>query len=273
MIGAMMIHGITPGPEIIGKQPGLFWGMVASMLIGNVILVILNLPMIGIWVKLLKVPYPLLFPTILVFCCVGAYTVDNSIEDVVIMVHLVEVPLSTWPGTKPTEVASESWPELENPPPDALIGDVEPALGQELFHVAVAQGEPEIQPDRVSDDLGWELMTGVGDGLHAPILLPPSTIRVTKPTQGRQARRPAGPAIDHIRAGRQSAHRQGARPHHSAVDPEPRRRGDRVIGRRPVHGRPHQYRLARYGSQLMSSVSRLTINGGARLTPVLNKTG
>jgi putative tricarboxylic transport membrane protein len=86
MIGAMMIHGITPGPEIIGKQPGLFWGMVASMLIGNVILVILNLPMIGIWVKLLKVPYPLLFPTILVFCCVGAYTVDNSIEDVVIMV-------------------------------------------------------------------------------------------------------------------------------------------------------------------------------------------
>jgi putative tricarboxylic transport membrane protein len=85
MIGAMMIHGITPGPEIIGKQPALFWGMVASMLIGNVILVILNLPMIGIWVKLLKVPYPLLFPTILVFCCVGAYTVDNSVEDVVIM--------------------------------------------------------------------------------------------------------------------------------------------------------------------------------------------
>jgi putative tricarboxylic transport membrane protein len=76
---------IAPGPEIIGKQPALFWGMVASMLIGNVILVILNLPMIGIWVKLLKVPYPLLFPTILMFCCVGAYTVDNSVEDVVIM--------------------------------------------------------------------------------------------------------------------------------------------------------------------------------------------
>src|SRR5215207_3596250 len=86
MIGAMMIHGITPGPEIIGKQPALFWGMVASMLIGNVILVILNLPLIGFWVRLLGMPYRFLFPTILVFCCIGAYTVDNSIEDVLIMV-------------------------------------------------------------------------------------------------------------------------------------------------------------------------------------------
>ena len=86
MIGAMMIHGITPGPEIITKQPGLFWGMVVSMLIGNVILVVLNLPLIGLWVRLLGMPYRFLFPTILVFCCIGAYTVDNSIEDVLIMV-------------------------------------------------------------------------------------------------------------------------------------------------------------------------------------------
>jgi len=86
MIGAMMIHGLTPGPEIISKQPGLFWGMVMSMLVGNIILVILNLPLIGIWVRLLSIPYRFLFPTILVLCCIGTYTVDNSVEDVLIMV-------------------------------------------------------------------------------------------------------------------------------------------------------------------------------------------
>jgi len=86
MVGAMMIHGITPGPEVIAKQPALFWGMVVSMLIGNVMLVVLNLPLVGIWVRLLRVPYHLLFPAILVFCCIGTYTVDNSVEDVVIMV-------------------------------------------------------------------------------------------------------------------------------------------------------------------------------------------
>lgn len=86
MVGAMMIHGITPGPEVITKQPALFWGMVASMMIGNVMLVVLNLPLVGIWVRLLRMPYNLLFPAILVFCCIGTYTVDNSIEDVVIMV-------------------------------------------------------------------------------------------------------------------------------------------------------------------------------------------
>src|SRR3954462_1550830 len=88
--------------------------------------------------------------------------------------HFVEMPPGAWLGTKPTEVARESWPELENPAPNCLVGHIEAALGQELFHVAVAQGEPEIQPNRASDDLGWELMTGIGDGLHGPILPPPS---------------------------------------------------------------------------------------------------
>lgn len=86
MVGAMMIHGITPGPEVINKQPALFWGMVVSMAIGNLMLVVLNLPLVGVWVRLLRMPYHLLFPAILVFCCIGTYTVDNSIEDVVIMV-------------------------------------------------------------------------------------------------------------------------------------------------------------------------------------------
>lgn len=85
MIGAMTIHGITPGPQIMAKQPELFWGMIASMLIGNVILVILNLPMIGLWVRLLRVPYGYLFPAILVFCCIGTYTLNNSAFNVLLM--------------------------------------------------------------------------------------------------------------------------------------------------------------------------------------------
>jgi TctA family transporter len=85
MIGAMMIHGITPGPEIINKQPELFWGLICSMWIGNVMLVILNLPLIGLWVRLLQVPYQYLFPTIVVLCCVGTFTVNMSAGEVVIM--------------------------------------------------------------------------------------------------------------------------------------------------------------------------------------------
>ncbi|CAO3351418.1 tripartite tricarboxylate transporter permease [Azospirillum melinis] len=85
MIGAMMIHGITPGPQIMTKQPDLFWGMIASMLVGNIMLVVLNLPLIGIWVRLLRVPYAYLFPAILVFCCIGTYSLRNDVFDVVMM--------------------------------------------------------------------------------------------------------------------------------------------------------------------------------------------
>jgi putative tricarboxylic transport membrane protein len=85
MIGAMMVHGITPGPEIISKQPALFWGLIASMWLGNLMLVILNLPLIGIWVRLLRVPYAYLFPTILVLCCIGTYTLNSSAGDVMVM--------------------------------------------------------------------------------------------------------------------------------------------------------------------------------------------
>jgi putative tricarboxylic transport membrane protein len=85
MIGAMMVHGITPGPEIITKQPALFWGLIASMWLGNLMLVILNLPLIGIWVRLLWVPYSYLFPTIVILCCIGTYTISSSVGDVVVM--------------------------------------------------------------------------------------------------------------------------------------------------------------------------------------------
>jgi TctA family transporter len=82
MIGALMIQGIAPGPQVITERPELFWGLIASMWIGNLMLLILNLPLIGLWVKLLAVPYRLLFPAIFVFCCIGVFTVDNKIFDV-----------------------------------------------------------------------------------------------------------------------------------------------------------------------------------------------
>lgn len=82
MIGAMMIKGIQPGPQVMVNNPELFWGLIASMWIGNLMLVVLNLPLIGIWVKLLTIPYRLLFPAIAVFCTIGLYTLDNNPFDV-----------------------------------------------------------------------------------------------------------------------------------------------------------------------------------------------
>jgi TctA family transporter len=82
MAGAMMIHGIQPGPRVITSNPALFWGVIVSMWVGNVILVLLNLPLVGIWVRLLSVPYRLLYPAILVFCCIGLYSVNNNTFDI-----------------------------------------------------------------------------------------------------------------------------------------------------------------------------------------------
>src|SRR5215510_7839212 len=84
MVGAMTIHGIVPGPQVMTKQPELFWGMIASMWLGNMMLVVINLPLVGVWVSLLRVPYRLLFPAIIVFCCIGIYSINNSPTDVVI---------------------------------------------------------------------------------------------------------------------------------------------------------------------------------------------
>jgi TctA family transporter len=84
MLGAMVIHGITPGPKVMIERPELFWGMITSMWIGNLILVILNLPLIGIWVRLLTIPYRLLYPAILVFCCIGVFSLRNNPFDVVL---------------------------------------------------------------------------------------------------------------------------------------------------------------------------------------------
>jgi putative tricarboxylic transport membrane protein len=82
MVGAMTIHGIVPGPLVMTKSPTLFWGVIASMWIGNLMLLVINLPLVGIWVRFLKVPYRLLFPAILLFSCIGIYSVNNSPSDV-----------------------------------------------------------------------------------------------------------------------------------------------------------------------------------------------
>ncbi|KFC70752.1 TctA protein [Bosea sp. LC85] len=85
MVGAMTIHGIVPGPQIMTKMPDLFWGLIASMWIGNLMLLVINLPAVGLWVKLLKVPYRLMFVGIVIFCCIGVYSINNEPADILIM--------------------------------------------------------------------------------------------------------------------------------------------------------------------------------------------
>ncbi|MGE0150668.1 MAG: tripartite tricarboxylate transporter permease [Parvibaculaceae bacterium] len=85
MIGAMIMQGIQPGPSVVTKNPELFWGLIASMWIGNAMLIILNLPLIGIWVAMLRVPYTILFPAIIVICCIGAFSLDNNVFSVYVV--------------------------------------------------------------------------------------------------------------------------------------------------------------------------------------------
>ncbi|HBP29805.1 MAG: tripartite tricarboxylate transporter permease [Advenella sp.] len=85
MVGAMTIHNIQPGPQVMSSNPDLFWGLIVSMWIGNMMLVILNLPLIGLWVKLLKVPYRMLFPAIVLFCSIGVYSLNYNVFDIYVM--------------------------------------------------------------------------------------------------------------------------------------------------------------------------------------------
>jgi len=86
LFGGLLIHGIQPGPLLIQKHPDLFWGVVMSMYVGNAMLLALNLPLIGMWVKVLKVPYTILFPLILLFCLIGVYSINNSVFDIYLMI-------------------------------------------------------------------------------------------------------------------------------------------------------------------------------------------
>jgi putative tricarboxylic transport membrane protein len=86
LLGALMIHGLTPGPLLMSKNPDLFWGVITSMYLGNIMLLVLNLPLIPMWVKFLKIPYPILFPFILLFCLIGVYTINNNVFDIYLMI-------------------------------------------------------------------------------------------------------------------------------------------------------------------------------------------
>jgi putative tricarboxylic transport membrane protein len=91
MVGAMTLHGIVPGPQVMTKMPELFWGLIASMWVGNLMLLIINLPLIGLWVRLLKVPYRLMFVGIMIFCCIGVYSLNREVVDIVILMVLALV--------------------------------------------------------------------------------------------------------------------------------------------------------------------------------------
>src|SRR6185295_1943566 len=85
LLSAFLIHGVQPGPLLIREHPEIFWGVIASMYVGNVMLLVLNLPLIGLWVQLLRVPYGILFPLILVFCVIGVYSESGNVVDIVVM--------------------------------------------------------------------------------------------------------------------------------------------------------------------------------------------
>ncbi|TMH43767.1 MAG: tripartite tricarboxylate transporter permease [Betaproteobacteria bacterium] len=123
MIGAMMIQGIAPGPQVMTERPQLFWGMIASMWIGNLMLVILNLPLIGMWIKLLTVPYRMLYPAILLFCGVGVYSLSNSPFDVM--------------QTAAFGVVGYIWVKLECEPAPLILGFILGPLMEENLRRAM----------------------------------------------------------------------------------------------------------------------------------------
>ncbi len=132
MIGALTIHGIQPGPQIMAERPNVFWGMIASMWIGNLMLVIINLPLIGMWVQLLKVPYRFLYLSILLFCGIGVYTVNNSAAAVL---------LAAFFG-----VAGYVFMRLECEPAPMILGFVLGPLMEENLRRAmrISSGDPMI---------------------------------------------------------------------------------------------------------------------------------
>ena len=132
MIAAMMIHNIQPGPQVMSSNPTLFWGLICSMWIGNVMLVILNLPLIGIWIKLLTIPYRLLYPAILLFCCIGAYSVNNNTVDVFM--------------TIPFAILGYAFKKLDCEPAPLLLGFVLGKLMEEYLRRAltISRGDPTV---------------------------------------------------------------------------------------------------------------------------------
>ena len=147
MVGAMTIHGIVPGPLVMTRNASLFWGVIASMWIGNLMLLVINLPLIGAWVRLLKVPYRLMYPAIVIVCCVGIYSVNNSPEDVLLT---AVVALFGYAGTK---LGFESAP--------LLLGFVLGRLLEENLRraLAISRGDLAIFIHRPVS--AWLLLTGL----------------------------------------------------------------------------------------------------------------
>jgi len=85
MLGALVMNGVQPGPGMLDKQPALFWGLVVSMLIGNIILLILNVPLVRLWIQIVRIPYHILYPVIIAICCLGVYSVNNNANEVMLI--------------------------------------------------------------------------------------------------------------------------------------------------------------------------------------------
>ena len=132
ILGALMIQGIRPGPEIVNNNPDLFWGLIVSMWIGNLMLVVLNLPLIGIWISVLKVPYRLLFPAILVFSFIGIYSLNTSAFEVYLMAGL--------------GIVGFLWAKLDCNPAPVMLGVVlGPMLEENLRRaMLISRGNPMV---------------------------------------------------------------------------------------------------------------------------------
>jgi TctA family transporter len=132
MLGALTIQGIAPGPQVMTAKPDLFWGLIASMWIGNAMLVVLNLPLVGMWVQLLKVPYRWLFPSIIMFCAVGNYSINNSAMDL----YLVGI----------MGILGYVLMKLECPPAPLILGFVLGPLMEENLRRAllISRGDPTV---------------------------------------------------------------------------------------------------------------------------------
>ncbi|GGG22119.1 hypothetical protein GCM10010964_07860 [Caldovatus sediminis] len=136
MVGALIIQGIQPGPRMVEAQPDLFWGLIASMWIGNVMLLIINLPMIGMWVRLLQVPYRYLYPSILIFCSIGVYSINNNVFDVYLTVLFA--------------IAGYLFAKLRMEPAPLLIGFVLGPMMEEHLRRAMllSRGDPMVFVER-----------------------------------------------------------------------------------------------------------------------------
>jgi putative tricarboxylic transport membrane protein len=132
MLGALTVHGISPGPDVMSSKPDLFWGLIASMWIGNLMLVVLNLPLVGLWVSLLRIPYRLLFPAIMAFSAIGIYSVNSS---------TTEIYLTAGFG-----VAGFLWSKLGFPPAPMLLGFVLGPMMEENLRRAMLMsgGDPSV---------------------------------------------------------------------------------------------------------------------------------